>query len=154
MRYFSALYFLIRPFLVTLYVIRAVKVCNMFFYVALSFASVTLVIAYLKPYKKAFMNLSDIVLLALFTLLCLLSGVNLRYTFVGTVTMIILFLSPLFVFFIVISARLIRKLKAYLVTSNCRRNITKESDCETSNIMERRRLFAPLQSKMLHYGDI
>ena len=95
MRYFSALYFLMRPLLVAMYLIRALKFCNMFFYAALSFVSVTIVIAYLKPYKNTFMNLSDTVLLAITLLMCLLSTFSFRYTFAVGVTMIILFLCPM-----------------------------------------------------------
>ena len=154
MRYFSALYFLMRPVMIILYVVRVLRVSNTYFYAIIIFISVALVIAFVKPYKKTFMSFSDTVLLALVALFCLLSSFSLKYTFVGGISMLIFLFSPMFVFIIVISVRFIRMLKTYLCIANCQRNISEERHYETSDTTECQRLLDSTQNKMSHYGGI
>ena len=70
MRSFSGLYF----FLVLLLSILALKTFNIshFLYAAFIFLASTVLIAFIKPYKQAHMNVLDTLLLALLTVLCAL----------------------------------------------------------------------------------
>ena len=135
-----------------LYLVRILQLSNnTFIYTIIFFISVALVIAFVKPYKKTFMSFSDTALLALIALFCLLNCFNLKYTFIGGISILILFLTPMFVFIIVISARFIRMLKTQLGITNCYKSVKVEMKCE-SDIKECRRLLSPLQNQVVRYG--
>ena len=60
MRCFSALYLFMRPMVVILYVIRLKYLCDqMWFFAIVLFASMSVLEAFLKPYKKGYMNIFD-----------------------------------------------------------------------------------------------
>ena len=123
MRYFSALYFLLRPVVVILYLIRTLDLFKyMWFFAITLFASSSLLMAFVKPYKNTFMNLSDTLLLALIALLCLLNRVKFSYTLPAVMMMFILFLLPMIVFLVVMSVRLIRKIVRCLCSNSCCRS--------------------------------
>ena len=119
MRCFSALYFLLRQAVVFLYLIRALNLCrSTWFLSAILFMIIALLVSFVKPYKKPIMNFSDVLLLALITLVCLIEGTNsFRYTVVGEVSVFILFLFPMIVLLIVVSTLFICKFKTCLCTT-------------------------------------
>ena len=73
MRKFSVFYFILRPVLILLHQLHELHVSeHMWFFAIVLFASVSILIAYAKPYKEPYMNLLDTLLLAHLALLCLL----------------------------------------------------------------------------------
>ena len=149
MRYFSALYFLLRPALVLLYLIRTRMWHNsdlMWFFGILLFASVSLLTAFIKPYKKVIVNLSDTLLLANLALLCSLKSAKFKYTYFAGVTFFFLLILPMIVCVFVIFCRFIHKFKAI----DCHRSTKgtkEENDSETPcNTDEYQGLLTPSQN--------
>lgn len=104
MRCFSALYFLMRPMVVIMYVIRLKNLCDqMWFFAIVLFTIMSMLIAFLKPYKKSYMNIFDTLLLVDIALLSLLTSTPFRNTFLVSISKVVLLLSPvviLLIFFI------------------------------------------------------
>ena len=76
MRSLSGLYFFSRILLICMY--RAFKsfLPSVWLSCSIIFLATTLLITYLKPYKKAYMNFLDVAILVVLTLLCLLLSVD------------------------------------------------------------------------------
>ena len=104
MRGFSALYFLMRPMVVIIYVVRTLNWCeHVWFLAILLFTSASLLIAFVKPYKKIIMNLTDSLLLALISLFCLLAATEFKNVLLHSMSEMISILIPMgiFLFYIV-----------------------------------------------------
>ena len=144
MRYFSALYFLLRPVVAVLYLIRTLNLYKYdiaWFFTIVLFASVTLLVSFVRPYKKTIMNFSDTLLLSLISIICLINSSSIRYTLVAEASELILFLCPMIILLSIISARLIRKLKSCRrITIVCNSSEAIEGE---SHINECRRLLPP-----------
>ena len=76
MRSLSGLYFFFRTFLIYGDVLLFHALPNTWLSCVLLFSATALLIAYLKPYKKTYMNILDIAFLAILSLLCLLLSMD------------------------------------------------------------------------------
>lgn len=74
MRSLSGFYFFLRMFVILVRFVYPIFSPNVWLSYALLYGSSTLLIAYLKPYKKMYMNIFDILFLSNLTSLCLLSS--------------------------------------------------------------------------------
>jgi hypothetical protein len=108
-RRFSALYFYMRGAVIVLYYIHAVFLTyNLWFFGVLLFTCASLLISYVQPYKKSYMNILDTLLLAHLALLCLLVSTpfdNALYA----VSVVVLISLPLAVFLLYLSWHLLTK---------------------------------------------
>ena len=110
MRCFSALYFFLRPVVIVIYLIRAFRFSyHMWFFAIVLFGGVAVLIAFVKPYKKSYMNFVDTLLLTLIAVLCLLGATPFENTLLKACSELILFLAPMVIFlFIRISSSIKR----------------------------------------------
>ena len=72
MRSLSGLYFFIRIFIIVVRLTMHLFIPNIWLSYTLLYGSTTLLIAYVKPYKRAYMNFYDTILLANLSVVCLL----------------------------------------------------------------------------------
>ena len=109
MRKFSVVYFVLRPFMLVLHLLRQLHISHhTWFYAIVIFAGLSVFTAYIKPYKQSYMNFVDTLLLAHMSLLCLLTVTSFKHNYIiGFILMTI----PLFVFLLVHALRMIRRLK-------------------------------------------
>lgn len=97
-RRFSALYFYMRGAIIALYFIREVFLTpNMFFFGIILFTFASLLVSYVQPYKKSFMNILDTLLLAHIAFLCLLISTPFDNALYAA-SLVVLFSLPLIVF--------------------------------------------------------
>ena len=114
MRYFSVLYFFMRPMVVVIYIIRAFRYSNhMWCFAIVLFGGVAMLIAFVKPYKKTYMNLADTLLLSLVAVLCLLMATPFEDVFLHALSLLVLYLVPMIVFLFIMIMRLICKVKGF-----------------------------------------
>ena len=108
-RRFSALYFFVRGAIIVIYFIRENFLShNWWFFAIILFMSTSLLVGYVQPYKKSYMNILDTLLLTHLALLCLLASTpfdNALYT----VSLVVLISLPLTVFLVYLSWKLITK---------------------------------------------
>ena len=71
MRSLSGLYFFIRIFIILLHLMMDLFIPNIWLSRTLLYSSITLLIAFIKPYKKTYMNFFDTILLANLSVVCL-----------------------------------------------------------------------------------
>ena len=113
MRFVSALYFFLRPLVIIIYEFCTLPVSiasNMWFFATTLFASVSILVGFVKPYKKTYMNVLDTLLLAHLALLCLIMSTPFKSSLLLALSKLILLLVPLIVFLV---AHLICKLKSF-----------------------------------------
>ena len=107
---FSALYFYMRGAIIALYYIRTVFLShNLWFFGVLLLTCVLLLISYVQPYKKSYMNILDTLLLAHMALLCSLLSTpfdNALYA----MSLVVLISLPLTVFLLYLSWYFLTKL--------------------------------------------
>ena len=114
MRYFSALYFFMRPMVVVIYIIRIFRYSNhMWCFAIVLFGGVAMLIAFVKPYKKTYMNLADTLLLSLVAVLCLLMATPFENVFLHALSLLVLYLVPMIVFLFIVIMRFICKVKGF-----------------------------------------
>ena len=119
-RRFSALYFFLRPLVIILYQFRILHVSiHMWFFAIALFVSVSVLTAFVKPYKMAYMNLLDTLLLGHVALLCLLESTPFETSFLYSLSKVILYLAPLIIFLFYHALKLICKLKRFTVFKKC-----------------------------------
>ena len=114
MRCFSALYFFMRPIVVVLYMVRAFRYSiHVWCFAIILFGGVALLIAFVKPYKKIYMNLVDTLLLALIAVLCLLMATPFENSFLHALSVLVLYLAPMIIFLFIMIMRFICKVKTF-----------------------------------------
>ena len=117
-RSFSSLYFFLRYLLMAMYVLRTTHVSNnMWIYTVVLFASVAILTAYVKPYKKTYMNVCDTLLLSLMALISLLLSMHIKSP-VSTLIEVVLTLLPAVVFlgaFIIWKSKILTPFKKCLL---------------------------------------
>ena len=154
MRCFSALYFLLRPLVIFMYLIRLYHLwSHMWVISTILFVSFSLLIAFVKPYKKTYMNISDTLMLALVALLSLLLTTEFENPVITPLTVGSLMFIPMIVFLIVIFLKSFCKLKN--MCKKCKRSIKKS--CVATYEDEHQSLLSPTvitSSKMSTYSSI
>ena len=118
MRGFSALYFILRPVIIIIYTIRMIHSTlsnNTWFFAIVLFVSVSLLISFVKPYKKTYMNFVDTLLLALLSLLCLFQSTQFSNTLLAALGEVILLSVPMIVFLFTLFLKIICKLKCFIL---------------------------------------
>ena len=119
-RRFSALYFILRPLVIMIYEFRVLHVSDhMWYFAVVLFASISVLTAFIKPYKKTYMNVIDTLLLAHLALLCLTMSTSFENHLILASSEVILLFVPLFVFLSYHVVNLICKLKRFAVLKIC-----------------------------------
>ena len=120
-RSFSAIFFILRPAVVLIYEIRALHLFYHTLILAIAlFVGVSLLIAYVKPYRKSYMNLLDTLLLLHIALLCLLVASSFkRSTVFIAICEILLFTIPMIIFLLIFVAKFVMRIKYFLCSNNC-----------------------------------
>ena len=114
MRCFSALYFFMRPVVVVFYMVRAFRfLTHVWFFAIILFGGIAVLIAFVKPYKTAYMNLMDTLLLALIAVLCLLVTTPFENVFFRALSVLVLYLTPMIIFLFIVIMRLICNVKSF-----------------------------------------
>ena len=149
MRCFSSLYFLLRPVVIFMYYARLYHLWNHMWIVStILFVSLALLIAFVKPYKKTYMNVSDTLILALLSLLSLLLTTAFEYPGIAPYTIGSLMFSPMVVFLAILCLNFVRKLKTLCI---------KLKVCVKKNHSEHRALLSPraiITNTMSTYSSI
>jgi hypothetical protein len=165
MRCFSALYFFMRPIVVVLYMVRALRYStHVWCFAVILFGGVAVLMAFVKPYKKTYMNLADTLLLALIAVLCLLMATPFENVFLHVLSVLVLYLAPMVVFLFIMIVRLILKVngfhicKRYWRWQHCANEIgTSGPQCNTEVAQEAQCLLPPAlitATKMSSYNSI
>ncbi len=132
MRSLSGLYFFIRIFIIVVRLTMHLFIPNIWLSYTLLYSSTTLLIAYVKPYKKAYMNFFDTVLLANLSVVCLL--MSSEYFKTQAIKIFILSLLPVVSVTLLVITKLIRnkllknenfKQKVTLLFHGCYRRVHK-----------------------------
>ena len=122
MRSFSALYFILRPLVISIYGIRIMPSTfsnNTWFLAIFLFVSVSLLISFVKPYKTTYINLLDTLLLALLSLLCLLMSTSFKNTLLAALCKVMLLSAPMIVFLFFLTLKVFCKLKCFVLFKEC-----------------------------------
>ena len=86
---------------------------HVWFFPTILFGGIAVLIAFIKPYKKTYMNLMDTLLLALIAVLCLLVTTPFENVFLRALSLLMLYLAPMVLFLFIVILRLICKVKAF-----------------------------------------
>ena len=122
MRCFSVLYFFMRPVVVILYMVRAFRfTTHVWFFAIVLFGGVAMLTAFVKPYKKTYMNLADTLLLALIAVLCLLMTTSFENASLHALSILILYLAPMIIFLFIVILKLICRVKDIQFCKKCQR---------------------------------
>ena len=89
------------------------------FFAVVLFASISVLIAFVKPYKRTYMNIVDTLLLGHLALLCLLVSTPFENNSLFALCKVILSLIPLIVFLLYHALSLICKLKRFTMFKKC-----------------------------------
>lgn len=148
MRCFSALYFFMRAMILVIYMIRTFRFStHMWFFAIVLFGGVAMLIAFVKPYKKTYMNLVDTLLLALVAVLCLLMTTSFENTFLLALSVLILYSAPMIIFLFIMILKLICKVKGFHFCQRWQHCIkgteTNDAQSNTQVVQEAQYLFSP-----------
>ena len=105
MRSLSGLYFFTRIFIIFIRLTKHHFIPNIWLSYTLLYLSITLYIAYVKPYKKAYMNFFDTILLANLSIVCLL--MSSKYFKTQAIKTYILLLLPIVLVTLLVITKLI-----------------------------------------------
>ena len=120
MRAFSSLYFFLRLVVVIFYRIRTLGLCNhIWFFVIIFFASIAILTAFIKPYKKMYMNIADTLMLGLIALLSLFTSTPFESTLVPALFETTLMLSPMILFVLILFFNFLYKFRQFVLFKKC-----------------------------------
>ena len=121
-RKFSAVYFILRSLVIIIYTsqkVPSIVSSNTWFFAIVLFSSISILISFVKPYKKTYMNLVDTLLLALLSLLCLLVSTPFKNTLLVAFCTLILLSTPMIVFLFILTLNIFCKLKCLKIFKKC-----------------------------------
>ena len=97
-----------------LYMVRVFRYStHVWCFAIILFGGVAILIAYVKPYKKIYMNLMDTLLLALIAVLCLLIATPFENSFLHALSVLVLYSAPMVIFLFIMIMRFICKVKNF-----------------------------------------
>ena len=120
-RSFSAIYFFLRPVVIVIYEIRVLHLFyNEWFLAVTLFVCISVLVSYVKPYRKSYMNILDTLLLLHIALLSLLSSSSFKKStrFIA-ISEILLFTAPMVIFLLIFTMKYAFKFKDFLLSKNC-----------------------------------